>query len=60
MNNALLIPLLLGLAAIAMVVIAGVARGIWREMKDATGDAEGETRSERRTLKEIEKWREGR
>jgi hypothetical protein len=68
MNDARLIPLLLVVTAISVVVIARVGRDIWREMQDAKGDVEDETRSERRTeerknariRKEIERWREGR
>lgn len=65
MNNALLIPLLLAVSIISVMVIASVVRGIWRERNDAPGDAEDETRRERRkeekeTLKALEKWREGR
>jgi hypothetical protein len=67
MNDALLIPLLLVFTAISVVVIAKTGRDIWREMKDAKGDVEDETRRERRTeerknariRKEIERWREG-
>jgi hypothetical protein len=67
MKDALLIPLLLAVSTIAMVVIARVARDIWREMNGALGDVEAETRRERRTeerkneriRKEIEQWREG-
>jgi hypothetical protein len=68
MNNALLIPLLLAVTAIAMVVISRVARDIWREMNGAPVDVEDETRRERQTeerknkriRREIERWREGR
>ncbi|MCU0752745.1 MAG: hypothetical protein MUC40_06915 [Akkermansiaceae bacterium] len=63
MNDALLIPLLLALAAISMAVIAGVARGIWREMHDGDADAEDGSITERRKNdkipREIEQWREG-
>ena len=63
MDNALLIPCLLVLAAASVAVIAYVARGIWREMNDGGEDAEDGSITERRKndkiRREIEQWREG-
>jgi hypothetical protein len=63
MKDALLIPFLLVLAAASAVVIAYVARGIWREMSDGDADAEDGSITERRKndkiRREIEQWREG-
>ena len=65
MHNAQLIPALLLLAAIALVVLALVARSVWRELS-GLGD-EDEARSARKTeerkneriRREIESWRDG-
>jgi hypothetical protein len=63
MDNALLIPCLLVLAAASVAVIGHVARGIWREMNDGGADAEDGSITERRKndkiRREIEQWREG-
>jgi hypothetical protein len=64
MNEALLIPVLWGLAAGALVVILMVCRSIWREMGDGGADAQDGSATERRKnekiRREVERWREGR
>lgn len=63
MKDALLIPGLMVIAAIALGVCVTVARGVLREMNGLGDEDESQAKrrkEEKQTLKALEKWREGR